>query len=125
MLVDVGEWAGTSIEEQGGMDETSPPHVAVSCGKEPVVNLLLSNVADVSAKNIGRLTPLQCAAAQGHNGVLLLLRDAEVTPPVAPSPAPFSSFWQFGVFPEQASHLNRCNGCVGWPSPCTLRRDRQ
>ena len=88
MLVDVGEWAGTSIGQQGGMDESSPPHVAVSCGEKP--DLLLSNVADVAAKNMAGL-PLHCAAAQGQNGVLLLLRDAEVTPPAAPNPAQFTS----------------------------------
>jgi ankyrin repeat protein len=92
MLVDVGEWAGTSIQERGRKNESSPPHVAVSCGKEPVVNLLLSNVADVSAKNIAGLTPLQCAAAQGREGVLLLIQEAEVNPPAAPSPAHLGSF---------------------------------
>ena len=56
---------------------------------------------------------------------MLLPRDAEVTLPAAPSPAHLGSSLQFGVFPEQASHLNRRDGCVGKPRLFTLRRDRQ
>src|ERR1035438_1825728 len=58
----------------------TPLHLAVFSGHKEVVELLLTNKADVNAKSTNGLTPLHVAAVQGYKEVaeLLLASKADV-----------------------------------------------
>jgi ankyrin repeat protein len=69
------------IEERGGPRETSPLCEAVCHAHEEVVQLLLENGEEVSARSNDGYTPLHCAALICHEALVLVLlaKGAEVS----------------------------------------------
>ena len=69
------------IDQRGGPCQSSPLCEAVCHDHEEVVQMLLENGAEVSARSNNGYTPLHCAALSGHEALALVLlaKGAEVS----------------------------------------------
>lgn len=62
-----------SLLEKKDIFGNTPIHYAAAFGKKEILNLLLSQGANVNAKNKNRMTPLLLASAAGHDDIVQLL----------------------------------------------------